>query len=252
MILDLPNLTRILGEAPDPDNARAFLEGLNTFGADLGLDRPHRLAQYVAQVAHESAAFRYDRELWGPTPAQKRYDTRTDLGNTAEADGDGFKYRGRASIQITGRANYRAFRDWARKRVVTAPDFLEDPDAVLTDPWEGLAPIWYWSVRELNRYADRGDIEMVTRRINGGLNGYADRLRYYDRAALVLLGYPPESLVNFQSDQGLVVDGISGPKTRAALHQALTALPKIGTPPAAKGWAGVLALFLNILKGGVA
>lgn len=250
MILDLQTLTRMLGCAPDPDNARAFLEGLNGWGADYGLDQPHRLAQYVAQMAHESAAFRYDREIWGPTPAQKRYDTRTDLGNTPERDGDGFAYRGRGPIQITGKANYRAFREWARKQDVTAPDFLEDPDAVLTDPWEGLAPIWYWSTRELNRYADQGDIEMVTRRINGGLNGYSDRLHYFDRAALVLLGYPPESVSAFQDDQGLAVDGISGPQTRAALHRGLVGLPPIGAVPVVAGWAGLPAFLTGLLKGG--
>ena len=63
-----------------------------------------------------------------------------------------------------------------------------------TDPWEGLGPIWYWDSgnptgESLNVYADEANHEMVTRRINGGLNGYADRLARYTRAALVLLGF---------------------------------------------------------------
>lgn len=252
MILDLPNLTRICGATPNPDNARAFLEGLNKFGAEYGLNQPHRLAQYVAQLAHESSSFRYDREIWGPTPAQRRYDTRTDLGNTPEADGDGFLFRGRGPIQITGRSNYRQFRDWARALDVTAPDFLADPEAVLTDPWEGLAPIWYWDTRDLNRYADQGNSEMITRRINGGLNGYQDRLRYFTRAGLVLLGYPPESVMAFQSDQGLVADGIAGPQTRAALHRALKALPVLGQTSSSPviGWPLLVADFLKAIFGG--
>lgn len=63
---------------------------------------------------------------------------------------------------------------------------------------------------------------MVTRRVNGGLNGYADRLRWYDEGALKLLGFT--TVAAFQKSAGLVVDGISGPKTRAALHKALTGL----------------------------
>lgn len=69
-------------------NANSVLSGLAKHGATFGLDQPHRLAQFIAQIMHESGAFRYDREVWGPTEAQKRYDTRTDLGNTAALDGD--------------------------------------------------------------------------------------------------------------------------------------------------------------------
>src|SRR5690606_15801790 len=126
--------------------------------------------------------FRYDREVWGPTPAQARYEDRADLGHSAAVDGEAFMFRGRTGIQITGRHNTVNFRDWCRRVIGgNVPDFEKNPDAMLTDPWEGLGPIWYWDVgnperKSLNRYADRGDIEMITRRVNGGLNGYADRL----------------------------------------------------------------------------
>ncbi|MEE9923957.1 MAG: glycoside hydrolase family 19 protein [Brucella anthropi] len=207
------------------ENANSVVIALKQYGRALGIDQPHRLAQFLPQILHESGAFKYDREVWGPTPAQKRYDTRTDLGNTPQADGDGFLFRGRTGIQITGRSNTVAFRDWCRKLMagtaVKVPDFEKNPDAMLTDPWEGLGPLWYWDTRKLNVYADKGDIEMITKLINGGLNGYQDRLDWYTKTALVLLGYGRDDIASFQRAKGLIADGISGPRTRAALHAAL-------------------------------
>lgn len=214
---------------PNEANMRSVVVALDQHGARLGLDQPHRLVQDLAQLAHESAWFRYDREIWGPTAAQKRYDTRTDLGNTAAVDGDGKLYMGRTGIQITGKANYTAFRDWCRKLGLNPPDFVAQPDLVNTDPWEGLGPLWYWDAgnptgKSLNRYADQGDVENITRKVNGGLNGYDDRLDCLTRLSLVRLGYKPTDVRSFQKDTGLLVDGSSGPKTRAALHQALVKL----------------------------
>lgn len=207
-------------------NMNSVLAALDKFGLGLGLNRPHRVAHYLAQLMHESGAFRFDQEVWGPTPAQARYDTRTDLGNTPGADGDGYLYRGRAGIQITGKANYEAFRDWCRAKGYNPPDFVAHPDLVNTDPWEGLAPLWYWSTRNLNSYADRNDIETITKKINGGKNGLNDRIDYYGRIALVLLGYQPTEadIRRYQSERGLGVDGDVGPKTRAELHKDLLAL----------------------------
>ena len=223
-------LARIAGASKPNDNMRATCAGLDLRGTAIGLDRPHRLAHYLGQLAHESGRWRYDREVWGPTPAQRRYDTRTDLGKTADRDGDGERYRGRGPIQITGRANYAEFTAWARAFDPAAPDFAATPDAINTAPWEGLVGIWYWEARRLNRYADEGDAEMISRRINGGLNGYADRLTLTDRASLTLLGREPGDITGFQREAGLKVDGISGPRTRAAIHTALVGLPPLGTP----------------------
>ena len=208
-------------------NMQSTIAGLERAGVGAGLNRPHRLAQFLAQIAHESGGWRYDAEVWGPTSAQKRYDTRTDLGNTAAADGDGFLYRGRGPIQITGRSNYRQFTTWARSLDPQAPDFVANPDAVLTDPWEGLGPIWYWDTRDLNLYADNGDLLTITKRINGGTNGLADREAQYTRAGLVLLGYAPADVRAFQRSHGLTVDGIAGPATRAAIHAELLKRPLV-------------------------
>lgn len=213
---------------PALQNAESVIGSLEKYGDTFGLLVPHRLAQFLPQILHESGNFRYDKEIWGPTPAQKRYDTRKDLGNTPAADGDGFLYRGRAGIQVTGKANYTAFRDWCRANIKPdAPDFVSDPDAILTDPWEGLAPIWYWSTRNLNRYADSGNPEMIRRKINGGTNGLTECLDLYTKVALVMLGFKPGDVREFQSGakgDGLYtgdVDGLDGPQTRSALHMAL-------------------------------
>lgn len=215
----------LIAGASANSNMRSVVAGLRA--RPSGLDRPHRLAHYLGQTGHEAGGWKYDRELWGPTPAQVRYDTRTDLGNTAAHDGDGYLYRGRGPIQITGKSNYRQYREWCRERGLAAPDFVAQPDMVLTDPWEGLAPIWYWDSRDLNALADVNALEGITRKINGGTNGLADRQTRYTRSALVLLGYGPADVLRFQRDQRLAVDGIAGPTTRATLHAALTQLPPV-------------------------
>ncbi|MGI0527302.1 peptidoglycan-binding protein [Rhizobium giardinii] len=205
-------------------NLNSVMVSLDLYAEDLGMNKPHILAQFLPQLMHESGDFRFDREIWGPTPAQKGYDTRTDIGNTPEKDGDGYLYRGRTAMQLTGRSNYRQFRDWCRQRSYNPPDFVASPDLVNTDPWEGLVPLWYWESRNLNKWANEGDIETLTKKINGGKNGLADRINRYGRVALVLLGYRPDNVRQFQADHRLEVDGDAGPKTRAALHQALVAL----------------------------
>lgn len=177
------------------------------------LNEPAVLAQFLAQVMHESGGLRYVREIWGPTKAQNGYEGRKDLGNTHP--GDGKKFMGRDVIQVTGRANYQALSKWA------GVDFVSDPEALERPDWLGIGAIWYFLTRKgLIDYARAGNIEMVTRRVNGGLNGYADRLKKYDEAALEILRFP--TVRSFQAASGLVVDGISGPKTRAAMHDALS------------------------------
>lgn len=177
------------------------------------------LAQFLAQVMHESGGLRYVREIWGPTKAQRGYEGRADLGNVKP--GDGKRFMGRDVLQITGRANYRALTAWVQKTFGAKVDFEANPELLESPEWLGIGAIWYFLTRKgLIDYAREGNIEMVTRRVNGGLNGYQDRLRWYDDCALKLLGFG--TVRDFQKSAGLVVDGISGPKTRAAMHEALS------------------------------
>lgn len=228
----LPTISQIAAIAQKPvnDNMRSVLMGLTTYGQRAGLDVPHRLAQYFAQLSHESMEFKYDQEI----ASGKAYEGRKDLGNTQP--GDGVRYKGRTPGQITGRYNYTAFRDWCNKQKLNPPDFVAHPELLNTDPWEGLGFVWFWVVHDLNLYADAGDVEMISRVVNGGTNGLPDRLADYTRSALVFLGRDATDIKGFQAQaqkDGLLpadtakvkqVDGIDGPKTRAALHLALVAI----------------------------
>ncbi|NTS30654.1 glycoside hydrolase family 19 protein [Phyllobacterium sp. BT25] len=215
-------LRRIAKATPNATNAASLVEAVNEYGAKIGLDQPHRLAQFVPQTMHESGGLKYNKEIWGPTAAQKRYEGRKDLGNTQK--GDGSKYRGYGLLQVTGRANVTAFYKWCVAKGMNPPNFIEKPELIATAPWSAVSALWYWDTRNLNKLADRGDNENITRSINGGLNGYDDRLSYYDRTALVFLGYAVNELTKFQKDHGLAADGLSGPLTRAEMHKALVAL----------------------------
>lgn len=233
----LTHLNAVAGNNAGNSNVLSVAKALSSYGERFGLNLPHRFAQFAAQVAHESARFRYDREVWGPTPAQERYDTRTDLGNTPERDGDGKKNAGRGPIQLTGAYNIKKFYDWCVREFGAnkVPDFPANPDLINADPWEGLSAIWYWAEgnpegKSLNRYADEGNNEMITRRINGGINGLADRLDLYTDISLSILGQPSIRAFQTQAQANGTytgkIDGLDGPKTRAALHQELVKLSK--------------------------
>ncbi|MDY7802825.1 glycoside hydrolase family 19 protein [Burkholderia stagnalis] len=138
------------------------------------IDSAGRQAAFVAQVGHESGRLVYVRELWGPTPAQQRYEGRADLGNTQP--GDGFKYRGRGLIQVTGRANYLRAANALALPLVEQPELLEQPGNAC------LSAAWFWNVNGLNELADVGDFNTITKRINGGFNGLQDRLDLWNSA----------------------------------------------------------------------
>lgn len=158
--------------------AAVFLEPLNRAMDDFSIDTPARQAAFLAQVAHESGSLRYVREL----ADGKAYEGRADLGNTEP--GDGPRYKGRGLIQITGRANYAAcsgalFDD--ARHLLDHPEILEQPEHACR------SAAWFWLSRHLNERADAGEFERITRIINGGTNGMAERLAYWDRALKVLV-----------------------------------------------------------------
>ena len=216
-----PTTLAALAGRPVNDNMRSAVAGLVKHSA--GLELPHRLALFLGQTAEESLGWEYDHELWGPTKAQLSYEGRRDLGNTQP--GDGFKFHGRGPMETTGRANYALFTAWAKGIDPNAPDFTVDPDAMTTDPWEGLSAVWFWESRNLNALADAGDILGITHRVNGGENGLAERIRLSVAAGLLLLGYA--SVRAFQYAHGLDADGVAGHLTQAMLHKALMAAPPV-------------------------
>ncbi|KHK58044.1 chitinase [Ralstonia sp. A12] len=145
------------------------------------INTPARIAAFLAQVGHESGQLRYVRELWGPTPAQRGYEGRADLGNTQP--GDGKRFLGRGLIQITGRANYRVCGMALGLDLEAQPELLEQPVHA------AASAAWFWLRGGLNRFADQDtDVAFVelTRRINGGTNGINDRRALWSRARAVL------------------------------------------------------------------
>jgi putative chitinase len=146
---------------------------------EFGIDTPQRQAAFIAQVAHESGQLRFTREMWGPTPAQRGYEGRVDLGNTYP--GDGFRYRGRGLIQITGRANYRVCGAMLGVDLLNYPELLEGPTLA------SRSAAWFWRKHNLNALADADDQVEICKRINGGKNGLQERIDFYDAARKVLL-----------------------------------------------------------------
>jgi predicted chitinase len=161
---------------------RPFLTAAMT---EFAIEAPARAAAFLAQLAHESGQFRFMEEIWGPTDAQRRYEPVTKLsealGNTDV--GDGKRFKGRGPIQLTGRANYQRFGD------LLGVDLLGDPTrAANADVAFRIAGL-FWSKNGLNELADLATAEaftQITRRINGGTNGLADRRAFYVVARKVL------------------------------------------------------------------
>jgi len=150
------------------------------------INTPQRVAHFIAQLAHESGRFVFTREMWGPTPAQMRYEGRLDLGNTQQ--GDGYRFRGRGLIQITGRANYRDVGAALGLPLEAQPEMLERPDIA------ALSAAYWWHANGLNEIADTGNVDHVSDRINrgritqrvGDANGYPERKQLTERALQVL------------------------------------------------------------------
>lgn len=172
------------------------------------IDTKLRVAAWIAQVGHESGSFKWlvenlnysaDRLLavfpyyfqdidmanqyaYQPEKIANRvYSNR--LGNGPEYSGDGWKFRGRGIIQVTGKENYTKCSEalYGDKNILLdTPEILADMDGAVR------SACWFWNSRNLNGYADQGDMLTITKRINGGTNGYSDRINRYNLAMSVL------------------------------------------------------------------
>jgi len=151
-----------------------FVEPLNAAMTEFDITTPARQAMFLAQLAHESGGFRYVREI----ASGEAYEDRADLGN--DYPGDGVKFKGRGLIQITGRTNYSACGAALGLDLLSQPELLEPPANAARSAG------WFWYSRGLNALADVDDFKRITKRINGGLNGYEERLAYYNRARKVM------------------------------------------------------------------
>lgn len=159
-------------------HANVFAGPLTEAMAAHDINTPKRQSAFIAQVAHESVALNYMREI----ASGADYDTGAkaiSLGNTPAADGDGQKYKGRGPIQITGLANYTACGKALGLDLINHPELLEEPEHGCA------ASAWYWQTNGLNELADTDQFGAITKRINGGYTGLDDRLMYWLRARKV-------------------------------------------------------------------
>jgi putative chitinase len=171
------DLQQIMPRLPQAKR-QLYLPFINRVMEIYEIDTPLRASAFLAQIAHESAELKYMEEIWGPTAQQKKYEPPNDLarrlGNTQT--GDGFRYRGRGPIQITGRANYQKYGE------LLGVDLVGNPDLAATPQYAFSTAGLYWKTNGLNDLADVQDFIAITKRINGGLNGLAERQKYYEIA----------------------------------------------------------------------
>jgi putative chitinase len=146
-----------------------LIQDMNDLLPPAGICTRDRICHFLAQIAHETAGFKYDEEL----ASGKEYENRTDLGNTQL--GDGVRFKGRGLIQLTGRFNYRKYGELLNLPLEQNPELAKQPRVSLK------IALLFWNMQDLNYYADRGDFEEITRRINGGLNGLADRWAWLNK-----------------------------------------------------------------------
>lgn len=172
---------------------------------DYDINTPQRVAAFVAQCAHESGGFKFLKEnlnyraeslvkVWPryfPDMATaKRYEKKQEMianrayagrmGNGPEDSGDGWRFCGRGLIQLTGRNNYQAFADSIETDINDIPEYLQTFEGAVQ------SACWFWETNNLNKWADTGDIVTLTKKINGGTLGLADRQKHYNHALHVL------------------------------------------------------------------
>jgi putative chitinase len=262
---------RAFAPAGRPDILEAVAAGSPVLDA-YAITTPSRTCHFLAQIAHESDGFRTTQEY----ASGAAYEGRRDLGNTRA--GDGKRYKGRGLIQLTGRANYRAYGARLGLDLEADPARAAEPELSLRIACE------YWQAKGLNALADRDDIVTITRKINGGANGLAGRKAWLAKARklwgtlpveaptssdevrelqsdLVALGYDvpvdgrdgpktKAAVEGVQRQAKILIDGIAGPATRAVIRQRLERRTAAGTPPADKTLIDALKTPEGLATGG--
>lgn len=242
---------------PGNNHVAEWYQSLSDILPKYEINTPRRVAAFVAQCAHESGNFKILKEnlyyrseglmrVWpgrfntleiankyAMQPekiANKAYSDR--MGNGPESSGDGWKYSGKGLIQLTGKENYSRFSKSIHMPIEQIPEYL------ITFEGSVQSACWFWQDKNLNQFADSGDILTLTKRINGGTIGLADREKHYAHALHVLGGEISESshsnsepdmsatirrgskgpiVAAVQTKLGLTADGDFGPGTEKAL-----------------------------------
>lgn len=181
------DLQQIMPRLPQAKR-QLYLPFINRTMEIYEIDTPLRVAAFLAQIAHESGELKFMEEIWGPTAQQKKYEPPSDvarwLGNTQP--GDGFRYRGRGPIHVTGRANYEKYGN------LLGVDLVGNPDLATTPQYAFSIAGLFWKLNGLNELADVQDFRAITKRINGGLHGLQWQQRYYEIAKYTLAASSPE------------------------------------------------------------
>ena len=202
MELTKQQLKELLPKNPYVDQ---WHKALSQLLPDYEINTPQRIAAFIAQCAHESGGFIFLTEnlnykaeslmkvfpkYFKDITTAKAYEKKPEkiankiyadrMGNGNEASGEGYKYRGRGLIQLTGKTNYTWF--------AASLEITPEEAAEYTQTFEGAAQsaCWFWETNKLNQFADSGDIVTMTKRINGGTIGLDDRIKHYEHALHVL------------------------------------------------------------------
>lgn len=171
-----PKEIRSIAVHADDKKIEVYTPLLNQYMHEYRICGAEREAAFLATIIYESGSFQYTREL----ASGRAYEGRKDLGNVIA--GDGVRFKGRGLIQITGRRNYERISNEFGIDFVKNPHLLEEPE------WAVKSACWWWADKGLNEIADTGDFRKVTRIVNGGLTGWAERSKWYALAKSVLRG----------------------------------------------------------------
>lgn len=190
---------------PGNQNVHEWWEALIAVLLEYDLTSPERAAAFISQCAHESNNFTAIKENLNYRAVTLRkvfpkyfpvdslaaqYEHKPELianriygnrmGNGNEESGDGFRYCGRGLIQLTGKHNYQNFADSIGMPIEDMPEYLATFEGAVK------SAAWFWNTNNINNLADTGDVLAVTKKINGGVIGYDDRLSRYNHAFAML------------------------------------------------------------------
>jgi putative chitinase len=180
-----------------------FVDPINKVIEEFEINTPQRISMFLAQIGHESGGLtklhenlnykaarlsqifpKYFRDVdpddYANNPekiANRVYCNR--MGNGNEASGDGYRFRGRGAVQLTGRSNYTSCGEDLEVDLINNPDYLETPEGAIR------SAAWFWDQHDLNDWADKGDVVTVTKKINGGTIGLDERKELYNEALTI-------------------------------------------------------------------
>jgi len=245
---------------PKAKTPKKLFDAMDELFPKYSVDTPERIAGFLAQCGHESGGFRFveenlnysakaldsvfgkyfkngerDAKEYARKPekiANVVYGNR--MGNGDEDSGDGWQFKGRGYIQLTGRNNYTSFAESVDMDLDECIDYLKTPKGALE------SALWFWDTNKLNKYCDKHDVKGMTKRVNGGYNGLEDREEKWEKVLQLLGGASAEpveekpvqntdvvlrmgttgsDVVAMQEALGLVGDGKFGPNTKRVVKQ---------------------------------